>query len=66
MFECGPYGAYVISRYDQWDSRTIQATIYYTLSNGDCWKPSGHDGDPPATRYQVHLMKSSLELLRKP
>ena len=66
MFECGPYGAYVISRYDQWDARAIQATIYYTLSNGNCWKDAGHDGDPPSTRYQVHLMKSKLELLRKP
>ena len=31
MFECGPYGAYVISRYDRWDSDSQIATFYFTL-----------------------------------
>jgi hypothetical protein len=57
MFECGPYGAYVISRYDQWDPAAQQTTFYYTLSNGNCIS------DPTEPRYQVHLMKSSLRLV---
>ena len=57
MFECGPYGAYVISRYDRWDPASQQATFYYTLSNGSC---SDDNSEP---RYQVHLMKSSLRLI---
>jgi hypothetical protein len=57
MFECGPYGAYVISRYDRWDPASLQATFYYTLSNGSC------NGDNHEPRYQVHLMKSSLRLI---
>ena len=64
MFECGPYGAYVISRYNRYDAVQRRATIYYTLSNGNCW-PKGQ-GDKPASRYQVHLMRSRLELVRKP
>ena len=58
MFECGPYGAYVISRYDRWDPSRQQATFYYTLSNGSC--PPGDNNEP---RYQVHLMKSTVELV---
>ncbi len=57
MFECGPYGAYVISRYDRWDPASQQATFYYTLSNGSC---SDDNSEP---RYQVHLMKSTLQLV---
>jgi Domain of unknown function (DUF4185) len=57
MFECGPYGAYVISRYDRWDGASQQATFYYTLSNGSCID----DNSEP--RYQVHLMKSTLQLV---
>jgi len=50
MFECGPYGPYVIARYNQWDVASKQATIYYTLSNeGDC-----DGGGPNEPRYQVH------------
>ena len=58
MFECSPYGAYVISRYDRWDPASQTATFYYTLSNGAC---AGHNNSEP--RYQVHLMKSSLQLV---
>jgi hypothetical protein len=57
MFECGPYGAYVISRYDRWDGDAQQATFYYTLSNGSC------TSDNSEPRYQVHLMKSTLQLV---
>lgn len=57
MFECGPYGAYVISRYDRWDPSSQLATFYYTLSNGSCID----DNSEP--RYQVHLMKSTLQLV---
>lgn len=57
MFECGPYGAYVISRYDRWDAASQQATFYYTLSNGNC------NGEGTEPRYQVHLMKTSLRLV---
>jgi hypothetical protein len=57
MFECGPYGAYVISRYDRWDPASQIATFYYTLSNGAC--PPDNNNEP---RYEVHLMKSSLQL----
>ena len=53
----GPYGAYVISRYDRWDPASQQATFYYTLSNGSCID----DNSEP--RYQVHLMKSTLQLV---
>jgi hypothetical protein len=59
MFECGPYGPYVVSRYNQWDPTTKQATIFYTLSNGNCV------GDPSEPRYQVHLMKSQVRLISK-
>jgi hypothetical protein len=45
MFEDGPYGAYVISRYNSWDPIHQLATFYYTLSNG------GPGSEP---RYQVH------------
>jgi len=58
MFECGPYGSYVIWRYNLWDPNSQQATIYYTMSNGSC--PPGDNTEP---RYQVHLMKSSLRLV---
>ena len=58
MFECGPYGSYVIWRYNLWDPTSQQATIYYTMSNGSC--PPGDNTEP---RYQVHLMKSSLRLV---
>jgi hypothetical protein len=58
MFECGPYGAYVISRYDRWDPAAQEATFYYTLSNGSC----NGNNEP---RYQVHLMKSKLKLVSK-
>ena len=58
MFECGPYGAYVISRYDRWDPAGQVATFYFTLSNGSC-----DPGDNTEPRYQVHLMKSSLRLV---
>jgi hypothetical protein len=47
----------VISRYDQWDAPSQQATFYYTLSNGSC---SSDNSEP---RYQVHLMKSTLRLV---
>jgi hypothetical protein len=57
MFECGPYGAYVISRYNTWDPVSQQATFYYTLSNGCC------TGDCSEPRYQVHQMKSTLQLV---
>jgi hypothetical protein len=57
FFECGPYGAYVISRYDQWDPASQQATFFYTVSNGNC------NSDPTEPRYQVHLMKSTLRLV---
>ena len=59
MFECGPYGAYVISRYDEWNPGPQEATIYYTLSNGDCV------GDSSEPRYQVHLIKSTLRLVSR-
>jgi hypothetical protein len=58
MFECGPYGAYVISRYDRWDPAAQIATFYYTLSNGAC--PPDNNEQP---HYQVRLMKSSLQLV---
>jgi hypothetical protein len=60
MFECGPYGAYVISRYSRWDQAAQQSTIYYTVSNGSC--PPGDNTEP---RYQVHLMKSTLRLIQR-
>jgi hypothetical protein len=58
MFECGPYAACVISRYNLWDPATQQATFYYTLSNGCC--PAQPCSEP---RYQVHQMKSTLRLV---
>jgi hypothetical protein len=58
MFECGPYGAYVISRYDQWDPAAQITTFYFTLSNGAC--PGSNNEEP---HYQVHLMKTSLQLV---
>ena len=58
MFECGPYGSYVVSRYDRWSAAAQEATIYYTISNGSC--PPGGNSEP---RYQVHLMKSTLRLI---
>jgi hypothetical protein len=58
MFECGPCGSYVISRYDRWDPAAQESTIYYTISNGSC--PPGDNSEP---RYQVHLMKSRLRLI---
>lgn len=58
MFECGPYGAFMISRYNFWDPASQQATIYYTLSNGCC--PAQPCSEP---RYQVHQMKSTLQLV---
>jgi hypothetical protein len=57
MFECGPYGAYVISRYNLWDPASQLATFYYTLSNGCCIKGCSEP------RYQVHQMKSTLQLV---
>jgi hypothetical protein len=60
MFECAPYGPYVISRYNRFDSSGI-ATIYYTLSNGECRQ----GGDFAEPHYQVHLMKSSLRLVSR-
>ena len=59
MFESGPYGAYLIPRYDVWDAARGEATIYYTMSNGDVV------GDPNEPRYQVHLMKSTLRLVSR-
>ena len=61
MFECAPYGPYVISRYDRFDPVSKNATIYYTLSNGSCRQ----DNDNSEPRYQVHLMKSDLRLVPK-
>ncbi len=58
MFECGPYGAYVISRYNSWDPVKQQATFYFTLSNGCCL--SGGCSEP---RYQVHQMQTTLQLV---
>jgi hypothetical protein len=60
MFECGPYGAYVISRYNTWDPASQQATFYYTLSNGCCISGCSEP------RYQVHQMKSTLQLVNVP
>jgi hypothetical protein len=61
MFECGPYGAYVISRYNSWDPASQQATFYFTLSNGCCL--SGGCSEP---RYQVHQMRTTLQLVSVP
>jgi hypothetical protein len=62
MFACGPYGAYIISRYDQWNPGRQEATIFYTLSNGFC---KNGDKDNSEPRYQVHLMKSTLHLVAR-
>jgi len=63
MFECGPYGPYVISRYNRFDPTLGDATIYYTLSNGECRDRDHADYSEP--HYQVHLMKSRLRLVNK-
>ena len=63
MFECGPYGSYVISRYSRFDRASKIATIYYTVSNGECRPKQLADFAEP--HYQVHLMKSSLRLVGK-
>jgi hypothetical protein len=59
MFECGPYGPYMIARYNRFDPVSGKATIYYTLSNGSCRV----DNDASEPRYQVHLMRSDLRLV---
>ena len=62
MFECGPYGTYIISRYNKWDPGKQEATIYYTMSNG---AGCGGNNDNSEPRYQVHLMKSTLRLVTR-
>ena len=57
IFEDGPYGGYIISRYNSWDPVNRLATFHYTLSNG------GPGSEP---RYQVHQMRTTLRLINAP